>query len=102
MTQLPPESVTLKVSDFDFHLPEELIAQQPPAERGASRMLIVHREQSSDQATDQPFVTVGQGFSPGKNKAIEPGASAPEVSLPDQDASASSLTDTIFTDLPNY
>lgn len=27
------------VSDFDFHLPEELIAQEPLAERSASRML---------------------------------------------------------------
>jgi S-adenosylmethionine:tRNA ribosyltransferase-isomerase len=27
------------VSDFDFELPPELIAQQPPAERGGSRML---------------------------------------------------------------
>jgi S-adenosylmethionine:tRNA ribosyltransferase-isomerase len=29
------------VSDFDFVLPEELIAQQPPAERGGSRMLLL-------------------------------------------------------------
>jgi S-adenosylmethionine:tRNA ribosyltransferase-isomerase len=33
----------LLVSDFDFHLPEELISQQPPSERGASRMLVVDR-----------------------------------------------------------
>jgi S-adenosylmethionine:tRNA ribosyltransferase-isomerase len=33
----------LRVGDFDFHLPEELIAQQPPPERGQSRMLIVDR-----------------------------------------------------------
>jgi S-adenosylmethionine:tRNA ribosyltransferase-isomerase len=33
----------LLVTDFDFHLPEELIAQQPPAERGASRMLVMDR-----------------------------------------------------------
>jgi S-adenosylmethionine:tRNA ribosyltransferase-isomerase len=33
----------LLVSDFDFHLPEELIAQQPPAERGESRMLVMDR-----------------------------------------------------------
>ncbi|WP_109487164.1 tRNA preQ1(34) S-adenosylmethionine ribosyltransferase-isomerase QueA [Occallatibacter savannae] len=31
------------VTDFDYHLPEELIAQEPPAERGASRMLVVDR-----------------------------------------------------------
>ena len=33
----------LLVTDFDFDLPEELIAQQPPAERGASRMLVMDR-----------------------------------------------------------
>src|ERR1700745_3020170 len=32
------------VSDFDFELPPELIAQQPPAERGSSRMLTLDRE----------------------------------------------------------
>src|SRR5690242_21860745 len=31
----------LLVSDFDFELPEELIAQKPPDQRGASRMLVV-------------------------------------------------------------
>jgi len=33
----------LRVADFDFDLPAELIAQQPPAERGASRMLVMDR-----------------------------------------------------------
>ena len=32
------------VSDFDFHLPEELIAQEPPADRSASRMLVLDRK----------------------------------------------------------
>jgi len=31
------------VSDFDYELPPELIAQAPPATRGASRMLVVSR-----------------------------------------------------------
>lgn len=31
------------VSDFDYHLPEELIAQEPLADRAASRMLHVRR-----------------------------------------------------------
>jgi S-adenosylmethionine:tRNA ribosyltransferase-isomerase len=31
------------VSDFDFHLPEELIAQEPPPERGGARMLTLDR-----------------------------------------------------------
>lgn len=33
----------LSVSDFDFALPPELIAQTPPAERGASRLMQVDR-----------------------------------------------------------
>lgn len=33
----------LRVADFDFELPPELIAQQPPPMRGQSRMLIVNR-----------------------------------------------------------
>ena len=37
----PPQN--LRVQDFDFALPPELIAQQPPAERGQSRMLVVDR-----------------------------------------------------------
>ncbi len=32
------------LSDFDYHLPEELIAQEPLAERDASRMLVVDRK----------------------------------------------------------
>jgi S-adenosylmethionine:tRNA ribosyltransferase-isomerase len=37
------------VSDFDFELPPELIAQQPPAERGSSRMLTLNRESGAWQ-----------------------------------------------------
>lgn len=33
----------LHVSDFDFHLPPELIAQEPPQQRGQSRMLLLDR-----------------------------------------------------------
>jgi S-adenosylmethionine:tRNA ribosyltransferase-isomerase len=37
----------LQVSDFYYDLPRELIAQEPPAERGGSRMLVVSREKKS-------------------------------------------------------
>lgn len=33
----------MRVDDFDFHLPSELIAQQPPAERDGARMLAIDR-----------------------------------------------------------
>ena len=31
------------VSDFDFHLPDDLIAQDPPPQRGASRLMVLSR-----------------------------------------------------------
>ena len=34
----------MNVSDFRFELPADLIAQAPVAERGASRLLVLHRE----------------------------------------------------------
>ncbi len=33
----------MDVADFDFELPDELIAQEPPAERGTSRLLVLDR-----------------------------------------------------------
>jgi S-adenosylmethionine:tRNA ribosyltransferase-isomerase len=39
----------LRVSDFHFDLPEELIAQSPPAIRGSSRMLVLDRRTGTYQ-----------------------------------------------------
>jgi S-adenosylmethionine:tRNA ribosyltransferase-isomerase len=39
----------LHVSDFNFDLPEELIAQSPPAIRGSSRMLVLDRATGTHQ-----------------------------------------------------
>jgi len=33
----------MNVDEFDFELPDSLIAQDPPQERGGSRLLVVHR-----------------------------------------------------------
>src|SRR5262245_66256032 len=33
----------MNVSDFDFELPDSLIAQHPSQERGGSRLLVFHR-----------------------------------------------------------
>ena len=43
----------MQVSDFDYHLPERLIAQEPVAQRDRSRMLVVDR--SSHGLTDTIF-----------------------------------------------
>ena len=43
----------MNVSDFDFDLPEALIAQRPPTERGTSRLCVVNR--SSGARTHTTF-----------------------------------------------
>ncbi len=40
MAAVPNESATMDISDFDFTLPEKLIAQHPPEVRGSSRLLV--------------------------------------------------------------
>ncbi|HZK76655.1 MAG TPA: S-adenosylmethionine:tRNA ribosyltransferase-isomerase, partial [Candidatus Kapabacteria bacterium] len=32
-----------RLSDYDYPLPERLIAKYPPARRGDSRLLVIHR-----------------------------------------------------------
>jgi len=47
----------VNVSDFDFHLPDHLIAQDPPAQRGGSRLLVLDRASgrvSHHEFTDLP------------------------------------------------
>jgi S-adenosylmethionine:tRNA ribosyltransferase-isomerase len=43
----------VQLSDFDYRLPEELIAQEPPAERDGARMLVLHR--ASQRWEDRQF-----------------------------------------------
>ena len=53
----------MNTADFDFHLPEELIAQTPLEKRDASRLLIVDR--SSGEFSDQHFDTIIDQLQPG-------------------------------------
>jgi S-adenosylmethionine:tRNA ribosyltransferase-isomerase len=53
----------LRVADFDFDLPEDLIAQQPPAERGQSRMLVVDR--ATGAVRDAQFADFPSMLKPG-------------------------------------
>ncbi len=46
----------MQLSDFDYELPEHLIAQEPASEREASRMLVVHR--STGTLQDDAFVAI--------------------------------------------
>jgi S-adenosylmethionine:tRNA ribosyltransferase-isomerase len=53
----------VKVSDFDYELPEELIAQQPLARRDESRMLVVDRK--SGEIHHTRFSNFPDHFAPG-------------------------------------
>ena len=53
----------MRVSDFHFDLPEELIAQHPPATRGASRMLVFDR--GSGALQDDWFASLPELLQPG-------------------------------------
>jgi S-adenosylmethionine:tRNA ribosyltransferase-isomerase len=57
----------VRVSDFHFDLPEELIAQHPPAQRGSSRLLAMQRGASGGCATlsDRMFAELPQLLLPG-------------------------------------
>jgi len=46
----------MRVADFDFHLPEALIAQQPTAQRTASRLLHLHGPHTA--LTDRQFAVL--------------------------------------------
>ncbi len=53
----------LRVADFDFGLPTELIAQEPPPERGSSRMLVLDR--ASGEFRDAQFSEFPSLLQPG-------------------------------------
>ena len=53
----------MNVSDFDFHLPDELIAQDPPDQRGASRLLALNR--TSGRVSHHQFADLPSLLRPG-------------------------------------
>lgn len=53
----------VRVVDFDFRLPPELIAQHPPATRGSSRMLRVDRRTGA--CVDDHFSSLSRVLNPG-------------------------------------
>jgi S-adenosylmethionine:tRNA ribosyltransferase-isomerase len=53
----------MDLADFDYHLPEELIAQQPLPDRAASRMLVVYRGEKRWE--DRAFRAFPQFTGPG-------------------------------------
>ena len=56
-------SESLKVSDFYYDLPKELIAQDPLAERSASRLLVLDKK--SGEITHRSFSDIKEYLTPG-------------------------------------
>ena len=52
----------LKTTDFDYHLPEELIADRPLDDRAASRMMVIHRD--SGEIEHRMFTDIIEYISP--------------------------------------
>jgi S-adenosylmethionine:tRNA ribosyltransferase-isomerase len=57
------ENITYKISDFDYDLPQGLIAQTPIEPRDASRLLVVHRD--SGMFEHRHFRDIGAYLQPG-------------------------------------
>ena len=53
----------MQLADFDYHLPEELIAQKPLEQRSASRLL--HVAPCSDDITNGQFTDIAAFLNPG-------------------------------------
>jgi len=53
----------MRLDDFDYQLPQELIAQFPPAERGASRLL--HLDGGTGTLSDRQFRDIVELVAPG-------------------------------------
>ncbi|MDA1193317.1 MAG: tRNA preQ1(34) S-adenosylmethionine ribosyltransferase-isomerase QueA [Candidatus Poribacteria bacterium] len=47
----------MKLSDFDYHLPDELIAQRPAERRDGSRLMVIHRETGEIEHRRFPDIT---------------------------------------------
>ncbi len=120
----------MHLSDFDYDLPEDLIAQQPAPERGASRLLVMHAAQPvgaarpSTAAAGSPAAGSPAAGSPaagspaagspaaGSPAAGSPGAGSPgagaatsatpdPATIPATTPSSQPLDDRCFTDLPD-
>ncbi len=59
----PMTDLGYRLSDYDFELPEHLIAQEPAPERDASRLLVFNR--SSDDRVDARFSEIDRFLAPG-------------------------------------
>ncbi len=55
--------MSTRLSDYDYPLPEHLIAKYPPAKRGDSRLLVIHRDTQTWE--DRTFADIIEYLDPG-------------------------------------
>ncbi|MDO4232468.1 MAG: tRNA preQ1(34) S-adenosylmethionine ribosyltransferase-isomerase QueA [Lautropia sp.] len=96
----------MKLSDFDYHLPEELIAQHPPEQRAGGRLLDVSALGAMEAAATQGIagkaataVTTDAAIMTGAATATIAGTAAGPQSR--NDATAARQPDRLLTDLPS-
>ncbi|MCL2336969.1 MAG: S-adenosylmethionine:tRNA ribosyltransferase-isomerase, partial [Firmicutes bacterium] len=58
----------MKLTDFIYHLPEELIAQEPALNRDESRLLVLHRNGAGSE--HRLFKDLGDYLRPGDTLVI--------------------------------
>ncbi|MBE7545110.1 MAG: tRNA preQ1(34) S-adenosylmethionine ribosyltransferase-isomerase QueA [Bryobacteraceae bacterium] len=58
----------MRLSEFDYHLPDELIAQTPLPDRASSRMLVLHKE--NGRIEDRHFRDLPEYLGPGDCLAL--------------------------------
>ena len=89
-------------ADFEYELPEELIAQVPTAERGGSRLLVVHRPVILSGAAAEPLRS-RRTPAPSDNVAIDSRNRGPSTAAAQGAAFAQddSVVDSGFADLLN-
>jgi S-adenosylmethionine:tRNA ribosyltransferase-isomerase len=55
--------MSARLSDYDYVLPEELVARRPPERREEARMMVVHRREQ--QIEQRKFTDLGEYLAPG-------------------------------------
>ena len=99
----------MRTADFDYTLPPELIAQEPLADRGGSRMLVVKRAGGERAGSTKAGMDRAGGTAAGATRPPLPALSTPALSKPALSTPAlftpapspPSLSDRVFSELPS-